>query len=129
MNPRRHRGNGRGEIVAEKVTETSGPVEVFDTLQSRILTHWPEAQSILERKMPAPRTAIVYPTYVCNQDCLWCEYNAENTNKNLDRVMSRDRLFALIEDLRSLGVRGVEFCGGGEPTLHPNLAELDSRHA
>lgn len=119
-----HRDNGREGIVAEKVTEGTSPVEVFDTLQSRILTHWPEAQSILERKMPAPRTAIVYPTYVCNQDCLWCEYNAENTNKQLDRVMSRDRLFALIEDLRNLGVLGVEFCGGGEPTLHPDLAEL-----
>ncbi|GMV94900.1 MAG: hypothetical protein AMXMBFR82_46780 [Candidatus Hydrogenedentota bacterium] len=119
-----HRGNGRDTGVREDVAKAGSQLEVFDTLQSRILTHWPEAKSILERKMPAPRTAIVYPTYVCNQDCLWCEYNAENTNKNLDRVMSRERLFGLIEDLRNLGVRGVEFCGGGEPTLHPNLAEL-----
>lgn len=119
-----HRGNGHDSGVREDVAKAGSQLEVFDTLQSRILTHWPEAKSILERKMPAPRTAIVYPTYVCNQDCLWCEYNAENTNKNLDRVMSRERLFGLIEELRNLGVLGVEFCGGGEPTLHPNLAEL-----
>lgn len=97
---------------------------LFDTLQNRILTHWPEARMILEHKMPAPRTAIVYPTYVCNQDCLWCEYNAENTDKNLTRVMSKENLFKLASNLHELGVLGVEFCGGGEPTLHPNLAEL-----
>jgi radical SAM protein with 4Fe4S-binding SPASM domain len=120
----RHRDNGRSGDLGEEVASAASHLEVFDTLQSRILTHWPEAKSILERKMPAPRTAIVYPTYVCNQDCIWCEYNAENTNKDLDRVMSRERLFQLVEELRNLGVRGVEFCGGGEPTLHPNLAEL-----
>ncbi|GMU91593.1 MAG: hypothetical protein AMXMBFR4_06510 [Candidatus Hydrogenedentota bacterium] len=101
-----------------------GVASVFDALQTRILTHWTEAKMILERKMPAPRTAIVYPTYVCNQDCLWCEYNAENTNQGLARVMPKERLFQLIDDLRNLGVRGVEFCGGGEPTLHPALAAL-----
>ncbi|MBM3290149.1 MAG: radical SAM protein, partial [Candidatus Hydrogenedentes bacterium] len=90
---------------------------IFDTLQTRIMTHWTEARAILDRKMPAPRTAIVYPTYVCNQDCLWCEYNAENTNRDLTRVMSKEHLFGLIDSLRDLGVRGVEFCGGGEPTL------------
>lgn len=124
VTPVNHRGNGHDTGVREEVAQAGSHLEVFDTLQSRILTHWPEAKSILERKMPAPRTAIVYPTYVCNQDCIWCEYNAENTNKDLDRVMSRDHLFKLIEDLRNLGVLGVEFCGGGEPTLHPNLAEL-----
>jgi radical SAM protein with 4Fe4S-binding SPASM domain len=124
VTPVKHRGNGHDTGVREEVAQAGSHLEVFDTLQSRILTHWPEAKSILERKMPAPRTAIVYPTYVCNQDCIWCEYNAENTNKDLDRVMSRDHLFQLVEDLRNLGVLGVEFCGGGEPTLHPNLAEL-----
>lgn len=117
------KGNGRHAAAAE-TARAGESLEVFDTLQTRILTHWHEARQILDRKMPAPRTAIVYPTYVCNQDCLWCEYNAENTNKNLTRVMSRERLFKLIDDLRGLGVRGVEFCGGGEPTLHPDLTEL-----
>ena len=95
---------------------------VFEFLQSRILTHYTEAQMIRQRKMPAPRTAIVYPTYVCNQDCLWCEYNAENTNVN--QIMSRDQLRHVVNDLHALRVQGVEFCGGGEPTLHPILAEV-----
>lgn len=112
-------------IAQPKFGTTPAPgADIFDTLQTRILTHWTEARMILDGKMPAPRTAIVYPTYVCNQDCLWCEYNAENTDNQLTRVMSKERLFKLVDDLRELGVLGVEFCGGGEPTLHPNLAEL-----
>ncbi len=96
--------------------------EVFDFLQNRILTHYPAAQMLLEGKMPAPRTAIVYPTYICNQNCLWCEYAADN--KNIHTMMSDEQLRKMMTDLYELGVRGVEFCGGGEPTLHPALPAL-----
>ena len=96
--------------------------EVFKLLENRILTHYPAAAALLEGKMPAPRTAIVYPTYVCNQNCLWCEYAADNAEHH--SMMPNDNLRKLIWDLYDLGVRGTEFCGGGEPTLHPMLAEL-----
>ena len=95
---------------------------VFDFLQNRILTHYPQAQQILKREMPAPRTAIVYPTYVCNQDCIWCEYSAENTEHHT--MMQNDDFRKLMADLDKLGVRGIEFCGGGEPSLHPILDEI-----
>ena len=98
------------------------PENVFDFLQNRVLTHYPAARMILHGEMPAPRTAIVYPTYVCNQNCLWCEYAADN--KDIHAMMSSENLRRLMGDLRDLGVRGVEFCGGGEPTLHPLLPEL-----
>jgi len=111
-------------LAKETVSRARADDKTFDYLQSRIITHWPEARQILDGEMPAPRTAIVYPTYVCNQDCVWCEYNAENTNQQLDRMMPREQLFQLMWDLKALGVRAVEFCGGGEPTLHPGLADL-----
>lgn len=95
--------------------------EVFDFLQNRILTHYPAAVMIKNRQMPAPRTAIVYPTYVCNQNCTWCEYNAENAEHH--NIMKREDFAKLIADLDALGVKGIEFCGGGEPTLHPYLPE------
>lgn len=94
---------------------------VFDFLQHRILTHYSEAIQIRNREMPAPRTAIVYPTYVCNQDCLWCEYSAENSEHHA--IMKNDDFRGLMAALDDLGVKGVEFCGGGEPSLHPILPE------
>ena len=96
--------------------------DVFDMLQYRILTHYDEALMIRGGKMPAPRTAIVYPTYVCNQNCTWCEYGRENNER--PSMMSNDQFRGLMKDLRNLGVRGTEFCGGGEPTLHPIFAEV-----
>jgi MoaA/NifB/PqqE/SkfB family radical SAM enzyme len=95
--------------------------DVFEFLHNRILTHYPQMVQILNRDMPAPRMAIVYPTYVCNQDCLWCEYRAENTEHHT--IMSKEQLMTLMADLVELGVKGIEFCGGGEPSLHPNLPE------
>ena len=94
-------------------------------LQYRILTHYTEACLIANGKMPAPRTAIVYPTYICNQNCVWCEYAQDNAENRA--IMPDERLFQLLEDLRDLGVRGVEFCGGGEPTLHPQFTEAVRR--
>lgn len=95
--------------------------KVFDHLQHRILTHYHEAKNILEGGMPAPRTAIVYPTYVCNQNCTWCEYRVENSEWR--DVMTREQLRGLLRELYALGVRGTEFCGGGEPAMHPDLAD------
>lgn len=99
-----------------------GKDRVFDFLENRIITHYTAAQMILEGRMPPPRTAIVYPTYVCNQNCLWCEYAEDNST--FGNIMPADKLRKLIFDLREIGVRGVEFCGGGEPTLHPALPDL-----
>ncbi len=100
----------------------SGQNGAFGFLENRILTHYPAARMILEGRMPAPRTAIVYPTYVCNQNCVWCEYSADNAKYGM--MMAEEDLRKLISDLRELGVRGVEFCGGGEPSLHPALPAL-----
>ena len=77
---------------------------------------------ILDGKMPPPRTAIVYPTYVCNQDCTWCEYRRENND--LRTVMTDDQFRQVMKDLGRLGVKGTEFCGGGEPTLHPAFVDV-----
>lgn len=96
--------------------------EVFDFLQNRILTHYPAAVKIRKREMPAPRTAIVYPTYICNQNCTWCEYNEENSHHH--NLMKKDDFRNLIAALGDLGVQGIEFCGGGEPSLHPILPEV-----
>lgn len=106
------------------MTESNGDGrgDVYDHLKSRVLTFYHEAKMIREGEMPPPRMAIVYPTYVCNQDCIWCEYNAENTQER--DIMSKDNLRKLMNELAELGIESVEFCGGGEPTLHPILAEV-----
>ncbi|HUI90812.1 MAG TPA: radical SAM protein [Chitinivibrionales bacterium] len=96
-------------------------VSVFNLLHTRILSHYESAKNILAHKMPAPRTAIVYPTYVCNQACPGCEY--QDDNRNIATMMSKKQLFSVVDQLAKIGVKGVEFCGGGEPTLNPYFGE------
>lgn len=71
-------------------------------------------------QMPSPRMAIIYPTYVCNHNCLGCDYTEQN---KLKIMYTKSQFMFLLDQLNDIGVRAVEFCGGGEPTLHPNLSE------
>lgn len=93
---------------------------VLDYLRLRVLSCYNEAVMIKEGKMPPPRMAIVYPTYLCNHRCHGCDYTEENKTK---RSFSEEEFFSVVSQLHDIGVKSVEFCGGGEPTLNPHLAK------
>jgi len=98
-----------------------GQKSVLDYLQLRILSCYNEALLLKQGKMPKPRMAIVYPTYLCNHNCLGCDYTRLNQSKH---SFSQRQFIKVIDQLIDIGVQGIEFCGGGEPTLHPDLAEV-----
>ena len=80
------------------------------------------AKEILDGKMPHPLMAVVFPSYICNHNCQGCSYGEVNRSEN---VFSDPKNFAkLLRSLRGLGVKSIEFSGGGEPTLHPEFGEL-----
>lgn len=83
----------------------------------------------------------IVPTHVqliisdlCNQDCHFCAYRmetgfshfdfAENGNKNPKRFIPTAKAREILEDCAALGVGSIEFTGGGEPTVHPDWAEI-----
>jgi GTP 3',8-cyclase len=92
---------------------------IYDLNDARILTLYDRAREIRNGIMPAPRMAIIYPNYICNYDCAGCEYTEVNRREH--NQMELSRLLGLMEELREIGVDSVEFCGGGEPTLYPDL--------
>lgn len=71
---------------------------------------------------------------LCNQDCVFCAYRmssglsnelfgtAETHNPN--RKIPTEKAREIIQDAAALGVRAVQFTGGGEPTVHPDHLEL-----
>ncbi|HVO38864.1 MAG TPA: radical SAM protein [Spirochaetia bacterium] len=99
---------------------------VLDYLRLRILTFYREALMLRDGRMPAPRMCILYPTYACNHRCTGCDY-AELTRKA--RSFSSGEMDHVLDELLDLGVQSVEFCGGGEPTLHPDLPRAMDRLA
>lgn len=101
--------------------------DIFKLLDARILTYYREIEQLGQGRFPAPRTAIIYPTYGCNCNCVGCEYAADNRGATGIGRLEFDRFARLIDELADIGVRGIEFCGGGEPTMYPNLYRIVSR--
>jgi Radical SAM superfamily. len=68
---------------------------------------------------------------LCNQDCHFCSYRMsggfsseqfadEKGNKNPNRRIPTAKAIEILDDCASLGVKAVQFTGGGEPTVHPD---------
>jgi radical SAM protein with 4Fe4S-binding SPASM domain len=95
--------------------------------KNKILTMYPVAKRILEGEKPHPLMAVVYLSYVCNHNCQGCSYEELNRKENV--FLDPKDFVKLMKSLHSLGVKSIEFSGGGEPTLHPQFCELVKRAA
>lgn len=98
----------------------------LDYLQLRVLSFYQEALMLKEGRMPAPRMCILYPTYACNHRCAGCDYREIN---RAGRSLTSDEFDHVIRELLALGIKSIEFCGGGEPTLHPHLTKAMDKFA
>jgi len=91
----------------------------IDFLDGRICSCFREIDMLRRGIMCPPRTLILYPTAICNHRCQGCDYATEHNGG----MLKRDQLFNIIEQFHEIGAMGLEACGGGEPTLHPDLPE------
>ena len=59
---------------------------------------------------------------LCNQGCKFCAYRLEGYTSNQlfddKRMMPASKAIEIIEDCSAIGVKAIEFTGGGEPTVH-----------
>lgn len=84
----------------------------------------------------------IVPTHIhlvlsdlCNQDCHFCSYRMtggfasenfadEKGNKNPARFIPVTKALEILDDCAELGVKAIEFTGGGEPTVHVDHARI-----
>lgn len=71
---------------------------------------------------------------LCNQNCHFCAYRVDGgfsteqfgemvdgkLVKNPNRRIPYDKACEILADCKELGVKAIQFTGGGEPTVHPN---------
>jgi len=70
----------------------------------------------------APITVKIDLTNVCNHDCPGC-IDFELI-KNDNNTLSYELLENLLKDMKKMGVKGINYTGGGEPTVHKEFAEI-----
>ncbi|MCP4764548.1 MAG: radical SAM protein [archaeon] len=69
----------------------------------------------------------IKPTNVCNHNCRYCAYRAQNLQLGKDMrfkdAIPKEKMLDIVDELDELGVQAVTFSGGGEPFCYPHLLE------
>jgi MoaA/NifB/PqqE/SkfB family radical SAM enzyme len=92
--------------------------------------HLDEVLALREKRRFAPPHVQLILSDLCNQDCSFCAYrmssgfSSENFagpdgERNPNRKIPTAKALEILDDCAALGVKAVQFTGGGEPTVHP----------
>lgn len=77
---------------------------------------------------------------LCNQNCSFCSYRSpsgwgsenfgadsgKGFTMNPERMIPAEKAFEILDDCAALGVKAIQFTGGGEPTVHPQHEKIFS---
>ncbi len=97
--------------------------------QSKITANVDRVIEFLETGNTPPVLIEVDPSNACNHACAFClssyiHFDKYKGTETFSRaVMPRDMLMGLCRDFVDMGVRAVNWTGGGEPTLNKHLKE------
>jgi len=86
---------------------------------TKLLKHMDRLQIIQDGGRPKPVMFHMSPANPCNLTCSFCCF----ANRSMKEMLTLDQMKSAIDQFADLGVLGMEFTGGGEPTLHPQLDE------
>lgn len=96
----------------------------------------------LDRIAELRRGREIVPTHVqlvisdlCNQNCHFCSYRMDggfaseqfadaDGNRNPKRFIPTAKAIEILDDCARVGVKAIEFTGGGEPTVHPDWQQI-----
>ena len=95
----------------------------------------PDKIGLIRRGIPTgPTHVLLVLSDLCNQNCHFCSYRDptyvssqlfhEDGNYNPNRKLPREKAIEILDDCQELGAKGIQFTGGGEPTVHPDFQEL-----
>ena len=103
-------------------------MSVFDP-RAKIIANSDRVLEFLQGKNPAPVLVEIDPSNACNHGCYFCisSYIHLPESKGLETfdrsIMPRDVLLNVCQDMVDMGVRAINWTGGGEPTINPAFKE------
>ena len=92
----------------------------FTSNTTKLLKHLDKLKNIQDGKPPSPVMAHISLINACNLTCSFCCF----ANRDMKDRLSIDKVKQALDSFAKIGVTGVEFTGGGEPTLHPDFEEI-----
>ncbi len=97
----------------------------------KVVHHFDKLEALRRGEQIAPVQIHLIPTNRCNQNCVFCAYRLPDypSAKNFE---SRDeipshKLLEIIDSCKDLGVKAIQYTGGGEPLVHPSISEAFER--
>ena len=102
---------------------------------AKLLKHVDRIAAIARGEAGAPVNVEVDLTNRCNLGCAGCHmahthtrgYHANRRTVETGDIMPTDLILRVLGEMQAAGVRSVTWTGGGEPTLHPDFAEIITR--
>ena len=106
---------------------------------SKSLHHPEKIEELRAGGHPVPVHVQLIISDYCNHDCDFCAYRMSGytsnqmfqeeegqsrSARNPQRQISFDKCIEIIDDCVEMGVKCLQFTGGGEPTVHPNFSEI-----
>ncbi len=85
----------------------------------KFVNHIDKLVSLSEGKDVKPVTLELDLVSYCNHDCVWC-VDPFHANASLERHF----VSSLLKEAKSVGIEGIVFKGGGEPTLHESFTDI-----
>lgn len=80
-----------------------------------------ELHTLKEGGICKPRMAILGTTYKCNQNCHYCFFKHM---KKDNTTMTKEQMFNVVDQVSDFGIKGLEFCGAGEPLMAPGIEDV-----
>lgn len=96
---------------SKKHTITSNEVKLYKHM---------DRLQIIQDGAPAPTLLHIAPTNRCNQNCTHCCFSERDKNLELDTT----KIVRSIDSFKRLGIKSVEWTGGGDPTKHTFIQSL-----
>jgi len=106
----------------------------------KVIHHWDKIQQMKKGEQPVPAQAQIIISDLCNHSCSFCAYRMEGytssknfgswdsvkqmINKNPNRMIPFEKVIEILDDCVEMGVKAIQYTGGGEPTVHPKHKEI-----
>ena len=95
----------------------------------KVAWHTDKIRDLRETGQCVPGQVQLVISDLCDQSCRFCAYRLDgytsnqnfsgpNGERNPNRRIPVDKCIEIIDDIANLGIKAVQFTGGGEPTVH-----------